>query len=147
VSNLPNYERTAADFVGDYERHLFEVRGLAPNSRKLHLRVVRYLFSACFPDGIIHWNDFHFSQVADFITSEFKRLPNHWTQKAWLVAVRGLLRYLETEEHIPRGWRTALPRKVNRKHAGLPRYLSADQMDSLWNVCREQTHRHIRDRA
>lgn len=147
MSSLPNRDCSALDFVNDYERHLLEIRGLAPNSCKLHLRVVRYLFSTCFPDGGIRWDDFRFSQVADFIVSEFKRLPNHFTQKVWLVAIRGFLRYLEMEEHIPQGWNAALPRKVNRKDAILPRCLSTEQLDSLWNACRKQTHRHIRDRA
>lgn len=147
MSNLLDHDYTTADFVDDYERHLLEVRGLAPNSCKLHLRVIRNLFSTSFPDGAIHWKDFGFGQVADFLASEFKRLPNHWTQKAWLVAIRCLLRYLETQEYIPRGWNAALPRKISRRDAGLPRYLSPGQMDALWNTCREQTHRHIRDRT
>src|SRR5215472_16454969 len=92
---------TVAAFSNDYERHLVEARGLAHNSCRLHLRVVRKLLEACFTSGNVKWKDLRFEQIAAFLSSEFSRLPNHWTQRAWLMTVRSLIRYLEAEGCIP----------------------------------------------
>jgi integrase len=147
MSDSQSRDVTIAVFTFDYERYLVDVRGLAPNSCRLHLRVVRGLLDVCFPSGDILWRDLRFSQMAEFLTKEFRRLPNHWTQKAWLMVLRRLVRYLESEGYIPNGWEDALPKRINWKRASLPRYLSPEQVRALWDACRNKTHRHVRDRA
>jgi site-specific recombinase XerD len=121
-------------FVADLERYLVEVRGLARNSCRLHLRVVRGLLETCFTTGVIRWSDLRFEQIAEFLTKEFHRLSNHWTQRAWLMAVRGFIRYLEAEGCIPYGWGDALPKRISWKQASLPRCFSPDQMQALWDA-------------
>jgi integrase/recombinase XerD len=138
---------TIAAFMLDYERHLTDVDGLAPNSRKLHLRAVRGLLKTCFALGNICWHELRFSYVAEFLMKEFKRLPNHHTQRVSLMAVRRLVRYLASEGQIPSGWEDALPKRVTRKQSGLPRYLSPEERQALWSACQRKTHRHLRDRA
>jgi integrase len=147
LTNSKQPDLTVAAFIKQYEHHLVEVRGLARNSCRLHMRVVRTLFEACVTSGKVIWNDLRFEQIAAFLTSEFRRLPNHFTQRAWLTIVRGLVRYLEAEGYIPHGWLEALPKRVNWKQASLPRYLSVEQIQALWDACGTQTHRHVRDRA
>ncbi len=144
MSDSQGRDCTIAAFILNYERYLVDVRGLAPNSCKLHLRVVRSLLGVCVIGDI---RDLRFCQIAEFLTKEFLRLPNHWTQKVWLVAIRNLVRYLESEGHIPSGWEDALPKKVNWKQASLPRCLSPETIQGLWNACSNKTHRHLRDRA
>ncbi|MCU1327516.1 MAG: integrase [Bryobacterales bacterium] len=138
---------TIAASINDYECYLVDVRGFAANSRKLHLRVVRKLLEACFTRGNVRWSDLQFKQVAAFLTTEFNRLRNQWTQKVWLVAVRAFIRYFEGEGRIPRGWGDALPRRIYWKQASLPRYLSTQQVTALRDACARQTHRHLRDTA
>lgn len=138
---------TVAAFLLDYERYLTDVGGLALNSPKLHLKVSRRLLGAAFGADEIRWSELRFSQVAEFLSKEFRRLPNHWTQRAWLMAVRKLLRYLGSEGRIPIGWEDALPKRVNRKQASLPRYLSVDERQALWNACQQKNPRQLRDRA
>ena len=147
MSDSPGRGITIAAFALNYEHYLADVRGLAPATRKLHLRVVRSLLGACFTSGEIHWRELQFSHVAEFLTKEFNRLPNHWTQKAWLMILRSVIRYLASEGHIPTGWEAALPSKVNYKQAGLPRCLSQQQMQALWNACEGDKPREVRDRA
>jgi integrase len=147
MSNSHRCDSTITAFAIDYHRYLVDVRGLAPNSCKLHLRVVGGLLHMCFPSDAIRWRDLRFSQIAEFLTKEFRRLPNHWTQRAWLMATRRLVRYLELEGHIPSGWEDALPKRVNWKRVNLPRGLSPEQIQGLWNSCQNATHRHLRDRA
>lgn len=147
MSDTQSCSCTVAAFTSDYERHLGGVCGMAFNSCKLHLRVVRNLLDGCFPSGDIAWGDLRFGQLAEFLTNEFRRLPNHWTQGAWLAVVRKLVRYLESQAHIPPGWACALPKRINWKQASLPRHLSPEQMRALWGACGRKTHRHVRDRA
>lgn len=138
---------TTAAFTATYEHYLTDFCGLAFNSCKMHLRVIRNLLAMRFPSGQMNWRKLRFSDVAEFLKKEFRRLPNHWTQRVWLMAVRRFVRYLASEGHIPAGWEDALPKRVNRKQASLPRFLSQEERQALWNACARKTHRHIRDRA
>lgn len=145
--NFQGPDCTIAAFTATYEHYLRAARGFADNSCKLHLRVVRNLLRTCFPAGEICWRDLEFSDLADFLTKEFRRFPNQWTQKAWLVAIRSVVRYLASQEQIPRGWEEALPKRVNWKMAHLPRCISNEELSLLWGACQDKTHRHLRDRA
>jgi integrase len=147
MSDLDGRSLTIAAFVKEYENHLSDVRGLAPATCKLHLRVVRNLVVACFGFGEIVWPELRFSHLVEFLTKEFNRLPNHWTQKVWLMIIRCFVRYLASGGHIPIGWDAALPKLVNRKHASLPRFLSQEQTGALWQACRGERPRDLRDRA
>jgi site-specific recombinase XerD len=137
-----------AAFTSQYEQYLLRVRGSAASTRKIH-RLVAHRFLACrFPDGVITWSDLSFGDCAAFIRKEFARLPSHDTQRTWLVVLRSLLRYLADEVGIiPRGWDAALPKIANRRHAHLPRQLSATQVRHLFDACQKDTSRHLRDRA
>ena len=61
--------------------------------------------------------------------------------------MRRFVRYLASEGYIPGGWEDALPKRVNRKQASLPRFLSQEEKQALWKACARETHRHARDRA
>jgi integrase len=147
MSDSQRRDISVASLIKDYERLLVEVRGLACNSCKLRLQITRKLLAACFPSGAVHWNELRFEGIAEFLTAEFDRLPNYWTQRAWLAAVRDFIRYLEAEGRISHGWGDALPRRISWKQVGLPRDLSPEQMHALWDACSKQTERHLRDRA
>ena len=144
--NLSRTSTTAA-FIADYERYLADFCDLALNSRKLHLGVIHSLLATCFASHQIRWQELRFNDLAEFLKKEFQRLPNHWTQKVWLMAVRRFVRYLSSEGHIPEGWEDALPKRINWKRASLPRVLPPEQKQALWNACARKTHRHVRDRA
>ncbi|MFY9529169.1 MAG: tyrosine-type recombinase/integrase [Candidatus Acidiferrales bacterium] len=138
---------TTVAFIAGYERYLADFCGLAFNSRRLHLRVIRNFLAMRFASGHIRCHELRFGDLANFLEKEFRRLPNHWTQRVWLMVVRRFVRYLSSEGHIPDGWEDALPKRVNRKRASLPRFLSQEEKQALWNACARKTHRHIRDRA
>jgi integrase len=148
MSDSQGCDTTIAAFTLDYQRHLADVDGMAPNSCDLHLRLVRRMLTLRFPSGEIRWAQLAFSNVADFLTREFARLPSYATQQTWLMIIRKLLRHLESNGLISKGWEGALPKRARKKHSTLPRYLSPEQTRALWNACRkERSHRHARDRA
>ena len=59
--------------------------------------MIRNLLATRFPSGHIRWHELQFSDLAEFLKKEFRRLPNHWTQRVWLMAVRRFVRYLSSE--------------------------------------------------
>jgi len=135
------------DFTFKYEQHLLNVRGLAQNTLALHRRVVQALFRFRFPGGQITWKDFHFSDCVDFLEREFARLSKRETQRAWLMVLRSVLRYLGQEGHIPKGWEAALPKITSYRQASLPRTLSDKQLHELWKASEGKDRRHLRYRA
>jgi site-specific recombinase XerD len=136
-----------ADFKAQYDVHLARVRGLSQSTRNLHGLVVHKLLAATFPSGRIVWRDFHFQDVVRFVSGEFRRLHSRETQRAWLMVLRSVLRYLAEEEHIAAGWDAALPPIANPRHAQLPRGLSEDQVRALWRASEGKSRRDLRNRA
>lgn len=135
------------DFEARYDAHLLRVRGLSQSTRNIHRLVVHKLLSSVFPADRISWRNFHFSDVVRFVTGEFRRLHNRATQRAWLMVLRSLLRYLADEGHISVGWDVALPSIANPQHARLPRGLTEDQVRALWAASEGSRRRDLRNRA
>jgi putative PIN family toxin of toxin-antitoxin system len=138
---------TTSGFLADYECHLADFCGFAFNSRRPHLRVIRNFLDIRFPLGRINWHALQFTDLAEFLKKEFRRLPNVSTQRVWLAAMRRFVRHLASEGLIPNGWEDALPKRVNWKRASLPRFLAQEEKQALWRACTRKTHRQIRDRA
>jgi len=135
------------DFETQYDTHLVRVRGLSQSTRNLHRLVVHKLLTATFPSGHIRWRDFRFRDVVRFATGEFRRLHSRETQRAWLMVLRSVLRYLAEERCISAGWDAALPPIANPQHAQLPRGLSEDQVRALWKASEGKSRRALRNRA
>jgi integrase/recombinase XerD len=136
-----------SDFEAQYDAQLLRVRGLSRSTRNIHRLVVHKLLSSIFLDGWISWRDFHFGDVVRFVTGEFRRLHSRETQRAWLMVLRSLLRYLAEEGHISAGWDAALPSIANPQHARLPRGLAEDQVRALWAASAGSRRRDLRNRA
>jgi len=134
-------------FESQYDAYLLTVRGLSRSTRSLHHHVVHRLLSSRFPIGYIRWSEIRFSDFVQFLSSEFARLHNRWTQTTWLMVLRSLLRYLSREGHLPSGWDAALPAIATRKHISLPRGLSQEQVRALWSASEGRKPRNLRDRA
>ncbi|CAN5799493.1 hypothetical protein BH18ACI5_BH18ACI5_13440 [soil metagenome] len=146
ASSIPG--PSIAAFTSQFDEYLLRVRGSADSTRRLHRLVAHRFFTSRFPNGVITWSDLRFSDCAAFVSKEFARLPNHDTQKTWLMILRSLLRYLADEiGATSRGWDAALPKIANRWHARLPRHLSQTQVLDLFGACQKDTPRHVRDRA
>ena len=77
-------------FESRYDAYLLTVRGLSRSTRSLHHHVVHRLLSSRFPIGYIRWSEIRFNDFVQFLTSEFARLHNRWTQTTWLMVLRSL---------------------------------------------------------
>ena len=147
MSDFESSRITVTAFLSDYEHHITDTRGLSSSTCALHLRIARNLLLTAFPSGEISWPELQFGHVVEFLAKEFERLPNHWTQKVSLMAVRYFLRYAASVKCIPPGWEAALLRKVNRKHISLPRFFSRQETQRLWDACSGKGPRDLRNRA
>jgi len=144
-SNLKN--TSIPELLARYDCHLLRVRGLAGNTRALHRHVVQRLLCFCFPDGQITWSRLRFCDCVAFLKKEFARLSRRETQRAWLMVLRSILRYLAQESCITGGWDDALPKIPTYHLASLPRHLSGKQLHDLENACQGNKPRHRRYRA
>jgi site-specific recombinase XerD len=135
------------ELLVQYDHHLLRVRGLADNSRALHRHVVSRLLSFCFPNGQVTWSGLRFRDCVAFLKKEFARLSHRETQKAWLMVLRSILRYLAREGCITGGWEAALPKLPTYRLASLPKRLSERQLRDLENACLGNKPRHRRYRA
>jgi site-specific recombinase XerD len=136
-----------AEWIARYDDHLSSVRGLARDTRSLHRLVVQKFLHHRFPNGQVTWDDLRFRDCLTFLENEFTRLHHRETQRAWLMVLRSVLRYLAAEGYIPGGWDAALPRIPVYRQASLPRSLSEKQLADLERACRGDKPRHLRYRA
>ena len=134
-------------FCSEYDDYLGRLRGLSASTRKLHRYVVCRFLTLQFPDERINWSQLRFTAVVDFLKAEFARLTSRDTQRAWLMILRSVLRYLAGSERIPRGWDAALPKITSYSQARLPKNLSREQVHALFSACRGKKRRHARYRA
>jgi integrase len=131
----------------EYDDYLVRLRGLSASTRKLHGYVVRRFLTLRFPDGNVEWSKLRLSNVVDFIKAEFVRLLSRDTQRAWLMILRSVLRYLAESGRIPQGWDGGLPKITSYSQARLPKNLSKEQVRALLAACRGKKRRHARYRA
>jgi hypothetical protein len=110
---------SVSQFFGEYDDHLVRFRGLSASTRKLHRYVVRRFLTLQFPEGNVEWSRLRFSNVVDFIKVEFARLSSRDTQRAWLMILRSVLRYLAGSGRIPQGWDGGLPKVTSYSQARL----------------------------
>lgn len=139
---------SVSQFCPEYDDYLDRLRGLSVSTRRLHRYVVRRFLTLKFPKGNIDWNKLRFGDVVGFLKGEFARLSSRDTQRAWLMILRSVLRYLAGAGRIPQGWDAALPRITSYGQARLPKNLSREQVHALFfSACRGTKRRHPRYRA
>jgi hypothetical protein len=76
MSNPQGPNCTIAAFTARSERYL---RGY---SRIRKQQLLRNLLQTRFLSADICWRELRFGDLAEFLTKEFRRFPNQWTQKA-----------------------------------------------------------------
>lgn len=136
-----------AECVASYDLYAREARCLAASTREIQRRILRRLCRFCFGDGPIAWDAICFTDIVRFLTAEFERYPNRGTQRAALTSLRTLLRYFAENNMVPTGWDEALPRTATKRHAHLPRQLSAEQIRALFKASQGNKWIARRDRA
>ncbi len=136
----------AAQWLKQFDDHLSRVQGLALSSRRNYCFFVgRFLASYCgtaAPD----WSSLRGEDLAIFVHREASRLKRH-ARGGPATAIRALLRYLVFVGAIRVGLEAAIPQIPRWKHAALPRYLSAAEVERVLASVSDDTPKARRDHA
>jgi hypothetical protein len=123
----------AAEWLKDFDDYLSRVQGLALSSRRNYCFFVgRFLASYCGTAGPV-WSSLRGEDLAIFVHREASRLKRH-ARGGPATAIRALLRYLVFVGAIRVGLEAAIPQIPRWKHAALPRYLSAAEVERVVSI-------------
>lgn len=146
ILNGPEVHTEADRWLQRFDEHLAQVHGLCPNGRGNYLRYARR-FLASRPDGAVpDWTSLKADEIQLFVQSEMEKLmPRSRRQPG--SAMRAMIRFLAGEGSVSPNLARAIPLIRDWKHATLPKHFSAEQLDRVLAVCRDDSTVSLRDRA
>jgi site-specific recombinase XerD len=130
-----------------YEKHMAQVRGLAPKTRAAALRVVGRLLSSCFDDGVVDFKSIKAEDVRCFYAQQAKLYSKPVTAGTVVASLRGYFRWRATlgdEVHALTG---ALSYPANWQLASLPQTLTPEEVEQLVNSLGGKDATRCRDDA
>ena len=125
--------------------YLGNVLGVTPNTSKSYGRYVRPFVDGVCADAPPDWTRMDAAYVATFVLKHSGR-PNA-TRSRIVSAVRTFLRFLVSERAVPAYIVRAIPRIRQPWNAGVPRHLSAEELERVLEACQAKKNGSIRDRA
>lgn len=132
--------------VAEFRGFLTAERGLAAETVRCYGNHAR-AFLTWVPEPVdVALVDLSAGQVTGYVV-EYCQGRNTESAKAMVTALRSLLRFLHVTGRVPTSLVGAVPAVANWRLAGLPRTLSAEQVDALIAGCDVATPVGVRDRA
>lgn len=142
----PPTPATAADrWLARYGAHLDQRVGAAWSTRRKCLHYVRRLMAFCFPGADPDWAALDASALVKFLAGQARH--GNGAVKTAASAVRSLLRFLVLEGVVRPGLEAAVPPLPRWRLSGLPRYLTAGQVEQVLEVSRQSPKNSSRNRA
>jgi integrase/recombinase XerD len=138
----PSFVDPVLERFGAYLGH---VLGVTPNTSKSYGRYVRPFVDGICADAPPDWTRMDAAYVATFVLKHAGR-PNA-TRSRIVSAVRTFLRFLVCERAVPASLVRAIPRIRQPWNAGVPRHLSAEELERVLEACQAKKNGSIRDRA
>lgn len=129
-----------------FSHHLREERGLAPKSIVHHLPFVRLFLREVCPGGVSDLSRISQADVTRYI-ERHARDQSAASGKSMCWALRSFLRYLHHKGLNSRPLAGCVPSIRRWKHAGLPTYLSEEQVQTVLDGCDRATALGRRDYA
>jgi site-specific recombinase XerD len=117
--------------VRRYGEHMEQVRGLAPKTRDMALRIVRRLLTYRFGDGAIDIALIKPEHVRRFYAQQAKLYSKPANAGVVIVALRGYFRYRASLGDTVQGLIGALSYPANWQLASLPKTLTAEEVEQL----------------
>jgi site-specific recombinase XerD len=147
ILNAPEVRTEADRWLQRFDEYLAHVRGICPDGRGNYLRYARR-FLAAQPDGAVpDWTSVKADEIQSFVQSEMEKLAPTPSRRQPVSAMRAMIRFLATEGSISPNLARAIPAIRDWKHATLPKHFSAEQLDRVLAVCRDDSSLSFRDRA
>ena len=132
--------------VAEFRRFLSAERGLAAETVRCYGNHAR-VFLRWLPDPVkVALSGLSAGQVTGYVV-EYCGGRNSESAKAMVTALRSLLRFLHVTGRVPTSLVGAVPAVANWRLAGLPRTLSAEQVDALIAGCDTGIPVGVRDRT
>lgn len=132
----PPTPATEADrWLARYGDHLEPRVGAAWPTRRKCLHYVRRLLEFRFPGADPNWSALHASDIVQFLAGQARH--GKGAVKTAASALRSLLRFLVLEGVVRPGLEAAVPPLPRWRLSGLPRYLTAEQVEHVLGVCRQ----------
>jgi site-specific recombinase XerD len=147
ILNAPETRTEADRWLQRFDEYLARVCGVCPDGRGNYLRYARR-FLASRPDGAVpDWTNLKADEIQSFVQSEMEKLAPTPSRRQPVSAMRAMIRFLATEGSISPNLARAIPVIRDWKHATLPKHFSAEQLDRVLTVCRDDSALSFRNRA
>jgi site-specific recombinase XerD len=114
-----------------YDGHMQHVRGLAPKTRDMALRIVGRLLTACFGDGPVDVAAIKPEHVRRFFAQQAKLYSKPASAGSVVASLRGYFRYRASLGDLVHGLLGAVSYPANWQLSSLPKTLSAEEVEQL----------------
>jgi integrase/recombinase XerC len=114
-----------------YGEHMEHVRGLAPKTREMALRIVGRLLSARFAEGAIDLAAIKPEHVRRFFAQQAKFYSKPASVGSVVASLRGYFRYRASLGDLVHGLIGAVPYPANWQLSSLPKTLTAEEVEQL----------------
>lgn len=129
-----------------FAQYLAEERGLARATVEQYLIETRRFLSDRFGTGSTTFRELHVHDVAQFIIRRAGTVSTSAAKHA-VTALRTLFRFLQQRGDIATNLMASVPTVPNWSLAGLPKYLSSDEVELVLQSCKGDSAEERRDRA
>lgn len=133
-------------FQTKFAQYLAEERGVARATVEQYLIETRRFLSDHFGTGPITFRELHVHDVTQFIIRRAGTVSTSAAQHA-VTALRTLFRFLQQRGDIATNLMASVPTVPKWSLAGLPKYLSAHEVELVLEACKGDSAEERRDRA
>lgn len=131
----------------EFEEYLLRERGLATATIRLYGDAVGRFLEHAFGDGEVRLGEITAADVIRFVQVDAARLHHSKRAKVMISALRSFLRYGHYRGDITADLHTCVPTVANWSMAGIPRTISASQVQRLLAGCDQRSATGRRDYA
>jgi integrase/recombinase XerD len=131
----------------EFEKYLLRDRGLAAATIRLYGDAVGRFLEHAFGDGEVRLGEINAADVIRFVQVDAARLHHAKRAKVMTSALRSFLQYGRYRGDICADLHASVPTVANWSMAGIPRTISASQVQSLLAQCDRRTANGRRDYA
>jgi len=136
----------AETLVQRFEEHLTGERRILPASASCYGSFAREFLAVRYQGGVPRLHNLHASDVSKFVVTWTRTHPPG-RARLLVVALRSFFRFLLQQGDIDADLAPVVPTVASWRLAGLPRYLSAEQVERLLASCDRRTSQGRRDYA
>jgi integrase/recombinase XerD len=137
---------SAGKWLAEFDAHLDRTLGCAPRTRSNYLLYARRFLDECFGHTELEWQKLSADAVVGFVRREAAKLqPISCGQP--VSAMRAFLRFLTRSGVVPAGLTGAVPSVRTWRHSGLPRAVSAEEIERIIAASDPNSAYGLRERA